>query len=159
MAPKKTTGTASGSGPAAPGATPGGTDAAPILNAAETEFLIAYFQHCTAAAKPDPIAWQALGAQFGLHNKKNVNQRFNRLCAKLNWFSAAVPAGVIDPATPAKSKGGRPKKVKGLAAASAAKHSAANDDDGADADAEAEDSDCPSPAKKRKVEDDGMDEA
>ncbi|KAK7948822.1 uncharacterized protein PG986_009708 [Apiospora aurea] len=151
MAPKKTTGT---------GATPGGAADGPTLNMAETEFMIAYFQHCTAAAKPDPIDWQALGAQFGLHNKKNVNQRFNRLCAKLNWFSATVPAGVVDPATPAKSKGGRPKKVKGLAAASAAKHSAANDDDGADdVDAEADDSDGPSPAKKRKVDADGMDEA
>ncbi|KAK8062343.1 hypothetical protein PG997_014440 [Apiospora hydei] len=42
-----------------------------------------------AASKPEPTDLQVLGALFDLKDKKNVNQRFNRLSAKMGWFKTA----------------------------------------------------------------------
>ncbi|KAK8039598.1 hypothetical protein PG993_008009 [Apiospora rasikravindrae] len=112
-------------------------------------------------AEPPPSPPPRRSAKFGLNQKKTVMQRFNRICAKLNWFNAEIPAGTVDPATPAKKKPGRPKKKNGVAAAAAVPSMNTNedgDDADAEAEAEAEGSDDPSPAKKRKVDDNAVEE-
>ncbi|KAK8086426.1 hypothetical protein PG994_001400 [Apiospora phragmitis] len=162
MAPKKNNATGNG---AAAAATAG--DNANAMSPAEMEFLVAYFKHCSAASKPDPVDWQALGALFDLKDKKNVMQRFNRLCAKFGFFkaepaadadSSSTPGGAPAGPTKKKNTGGRRKKKNAVTAPAPVTTSAKyDDDDGDDADGEVEAPDGPSPLKKRKVED-GMNE-
>ncbi|KAK8129691.1 hypothetical protein PG999_002071 [Apiospora kogelbergensis] len=136
MTPKKT----NSSGTAA---TAGDTDA--MISVTEFEYLKAYFTLCTAASKPEPINIEALGAQFGLKDRKNVMQRFNRLADKFGWFKAEMSGADGSAPTASKKASGRKKK----AAPAATTASFANEDGGFDDSVGG-----PSPAKKRKVDED-----
>ena len=136
MTPKKTNsnGTA---------AATGDTDA--MISVTEFEYLKAYFKLCTAASKPEPINIEELGSQFGLKDRKNVMQRFNRLADKFGWFKAEMSGADGSTSTASKKASGRKKK----AAPAATTASYANEEDGFDDGIAG-----PSPAKKRKVDED-----